>query len=227
MDCDTWPVPEEGCYGGCDITGDEPLLAAAAAQAGIILTTLSGGRAGTCTDTIRPLSECPKCRGHCCCGGDRIHVASPAGPVTSVTAVKVDGVELDDADWRFYPSTQLLYRVAPDVWPNRDLKYADCDSVDTMCVDVVIGFPPDAWALAVHAELTCELLKSCTDQKCRIPRNATNVTGQGITVTLSPTELKQFIPSVAGWVAGINPQNAVSPPKVFSPDIDGGSGCGC
>lgn len=225
MDCDTWPVPAEGlCVNGCTIPDDTDaeLLESLSVQAGIILRTLSGNRVGTCADTIRPLSECGVCRGYCRCGsGDRIRVLSSFGPVTAVTEVNVDGVEVDEAGWRFYPSSQLLYRVPPDVWPNRDVRWADCDEPDTMCVDVVVGTPPDAWALAVHAELVCELLKSCTGVACRIPRNATSVVGQGVSITLSPTELKQFIPSVAGWVAAINPANATQPTKVWSPDTSG------
>lgn len=231
MDCDTWPVPlidlstpEDFCINGCVIPADTDLdlLESASVQAGIILRTLSGNRVGTCADTIRPLSECGVCRGFCRCGsGDRIRVLSGVGPVSSVTEVTVDGVEVDETEWRFYPSSQLLYRVPPDVWPTRDVKWADCDEPDTMCVDVVIGSEPDAWALAVHAELVCELIKSCTGAQCRIPRNATNVVGQGVSVTLSPTELKQFIPSVAGWVAAINPANATQPTKVWSPDTSG------
>jgi hypothetical protein len=224
MDCDLWPVPTEGdCVNGCTIPADTDadLLEAASVLAGTILRTLSGNRVGLCEDVLRPLSECGVCRGYCSCGsGDRIRVLSSNGPVASVTEVTVDGDIIPAEEWRFYPSSQLLYRVPPDVWPTRDYKWADCGDPDTMCVEVQIGSTPDAWALAVHAELTCELLKSCTDQKCRIPRNATNVTGQGVTITLSPTELKQFIPSVAGWVAAINPANATQPTKVYSPDMD-------
>lgn len=228
MDCDTWPVPlidlsepADFCVNGCTIPADTDLdlLESASVQAGIILRILSGGRVGTCTDTLRPLSECYTCRGICCCGsGDRIRVTSSQGPVTAITKVMVDGTEVDEDLWRFYPSGQLLYRVPPDVWPRRDTKWADCTDDGTMCVDATIGNPPDDWAISVHAELVCELLKSCAGGACRIPRNATNVVGQGVTVTLSPTELKQFIPSVAGWVAAVNPDNAQQPTKLFTPD---------
>jgi hypothetical protein len=224
LDCDTWPVPVAGCYGGCDLPEDvDPdVLETASIQAGIILRVLSGNRVGTCTDTLRPLSECARCGPVCGCGsGDRIRVSTFAGPVTAVETVWVDGTPVDGDTWRFYPSGQILYRVPPDVWPNKDVKWADCVDTDTMCVDVVIGYEPDAWALAVHAELVCELIASCTGGVCRLPRNATNISGQGVTVTLSPTELKQFIPSVAGWVAAVNPDNAQQVPRVFSPDLAG------
>lgn len=237
MNCDTWPVPvidqsepADLCVGGCTIPADtDPdLLAAASVLAGNILRTLSGNRVGTCETTIRPLPECGTCVGRCSCSGsgDRIRLTSPEGPITAVTEVTVDGVPMLSDLWRFYPSGQLLYAVPPEVWPTRDSKWADCDETGTMCVEVVIGNEPDEWALAVHAELTCELVKSCTDQKCRIPRNATQVTGQGVSITLSPTELKQFIPAVAGWVAAVNPNNAQSFAKVWSPDLQSGRhGC--
>lgn len=232
MDCDTWPVPDTGeCASGCVIpaTTDPGVLASVSAQAGQILRTLSGGRAGTCEETIRPIGECCDGRGCRCCGtGDRIRVQSSTGPITSVTQVKVDGQVVPTSDYRFYPSTQLLYRTPDQRWPRTDHKWADCDDTGTMCVDVVVGYEPDAWALSVHAELTCELLKSCAGEKCRLPRNATQVVGQGITVTLTPAELKQFIPSVAGWVAAVNPNAGQNVARLYSPDTaSGGGGCGC
>lgn len=226
LDCDTWPVPEDGCVAGCDIPeGTDPaVLVAASVQAGIILHTLSGRRVGTCTDTLRPLSECPECRVLPCCGAaDRVRLDSPRGPVTSVDRVRVDGLEV--TDWTFYPSSQLLYRVPPTLWPSHDNPALPCTSVDTMCVDVTIGTVPDAWALTVHAELTCELIKACTGGKCRIPSNATSVTSQGISITLSNEELLGFLPSVARWVGAVNPNKAQWPTRVHSPDLGGCRGC--
>lgn len=231
MDCNTWPVPlvdyggEDYCVNGCTIPADTDvdLLESASELAGNILRTLSGNRVGTCTDTLRPLSECGACRGYCSCGsGDRIRLLSSVGPVTDVTQVWVDGSPVDGDTWRFYPSSQLLYRIPPDVWPNKDVKWADCGDTDTMCVDAVVGVEPDLWAQNVHAELTCELLKSCTDQPCRIPKNATQVSGQGVTITLTPDQINQFIPSVSAWVAAINPNKATQPTRVYSPDLNCG-----
>lgn len=222
IDCDTWPIPEPGtCVGGCDIPADVDLLASASAQAGVVLRTLSGNRVGTCTDVVRPLSECGTCRGFCTCGsGDRVRLLSWSGPVTAVTEVKVDGAVIADDNYRFYPSGQILYRVPPEVWPWKDTKWADCGDPETMCVSVVIGHEPDAWALAVHAELTCELVKACNNpSKCRLPKNATQVVGQGVSITLTPDQLKDFIPAVAGWVAAVNPDSAQRPGSVFNPDM--------
>lgn len=220
MDCDTWPVPEAGCFGGCTIPDDvDPdLLEAKSAEAGTILRTLSGNRVGLCADTVRPIGECG-CRNRCVCGsGDRIRLYSPYGPVTGVGEVNIDGTVLDPAEYRFYPSGQTLYRRPPEVWPYLDSKWAACGEPDTMCVQVLIGSTPDAWALSVHAELTCELLKACTGQACRLPSKASTVTGQGVTITLSPEEIASFIPAVSRWVTAINPGKATQPTKVWSPD---------
>jgi hypothetical protein len=224
MNCDTWPIPEAGlCVGGCTIPEDvdEEILEAASIKAGAILYTLSGHRVGLCVDTIRPLPECGTCTGKCYCtdAGDRIKLYSTVGPISSVGEIDIDGEVLDTTEYRFYPSGQTLYRRPPGVWPSRDLKWAECGEPDTMCVQVVIGSTPDAWALSVHAELVCELVASCTGQKCRIPRNASQVNGQGVTITLTPTEAQQFIPAVAGWVAAVNPNNAQDITRVFSPDL--------
>lgn len=235
MDCDTWPVPETGeCSGGCTIPADtdEAIITAASIKAGDILHTLSGGRAGLCEDVLRPIGECcGGCSGRCRCAGsgDRVRLQSSAGPVSAVTEVKVDGVVVPSELWRYYPSSETLYRVPEGLWPRVDRKWADCDQPETMCVTVAIGYQPDSWALSVHAELTCELIKSCTGGKCRIPSNATQVNAQGISITLTATEAKQFIPAVAGWVAAVNPDGAGNVSRVFSPDtaMEGNPGCGC
>ena len=225
MDCDTWPVPTEGdCVGGCTIPDDvdADLLESASIQAGVILRRLSGNQIGQCVDVLRPLHGCG-CRSTCYCGGDRLRLLSPAGPVTGIESISEGGVVLAETEYRFFPSSQLLYRLPPAVWPNGDNKTLDCDEDGAFCISALIGYEPDAWALAVHAELTCELIKSCTDGKCRIPRNATQVTGQGVTVTLSANEVKQFIPAVSAWVAAVNPDGAQIPPMVSSPDLNDGS----
>lgn len=212
------------CVNGCTIPADtDPeLLESASVQAGIILRTLSGNRVGICTETLRPLSECGVCRGWCRCGsGDRIRLMDATGPVVDVTAVRVDGETVPESEWRFYPSSQLLYRVPPESWPTRDVKWADCDEPDTMCVDVETGSEPDAWALSVHAELTCELLKACAGGQCRIPSNATQVVGQGVTVTISPDQFNQYLPNVARWVSAVNPSKATQPTRLYSPDLNG------
>lgn len=235
MDCDTWVIPTAGmCSGGCSIPADvdQLVLAAASSRAGQILHTLSGGRAGVCEDVLRPIGECcGGCSGRCRCAGsgDRVRLQSSGGPVSSVTEVKVDGVVVPPELWRYYPSSETLYRVPEGLWPRVDRKWADCDQPETMCVTVEIGYEPDDWALSVHAELTCELLASCTGQKCRLPKNATQVVGQNVSITITPTELKMFIPAVAGWVAAINPDNAGNVSRVYSPDtaMEGNQGCGC
>lgn len=213
--------------GGCTIPEgvDPDILAAASLQAGIILRKLSGNQIGQCVDVLRPLHDCG-CRSRCYCNGDRLRLWSPNGPITGIDSIQVEGETLPDSEYRFYPSSQLLYRLPPAVWPAGDDKTLDCDEDGAFCVSALVGYEPDAWALAVHTELTCELIKSCTDVKCRIPSNATQVTGQGITVTLSATELKQFIPAVAGWVAAVNPDNMRQPAAVSSPDLDNNCGSG-
>lgn len=235
MDCDTWPVPTAGeCANGCSIPeGTDPdVLDAVSVKAGEILHTLSGGRSGLCEDILRPIGECcGMCAGRCRCAGsgDRVRLQSSAGPVSAVTEVKVDGVVVPPELWRYYPSSETLYRVPDELWPRVDRKWAGCDQPETMCVTVQIGYEPDGWALSVHAELVCELLKSCAGAQCRIPKNATSVNAQGISITLTPVEAKQFLPSVAGWVAAINPDSAGNVSRVYSADtaMGGGQGCGC
>lgn len=227
LTCGPWGTLTAGaCAGGCTIPeGTDPaVIAAAEDQASAMLRLLSGNQIGVCETTIRPLGECPVCSRVPCCGaGDRVRLTTPYGPPTSVIEVRVDGVVTPG--WVYYPSTGLLYRAGGESWPRRDVK-AD---TATLAVDVTVGVEPDAWALAVWAELACEIVASCVGGKCRLPRNATSVSSQGVSISLTPDAIKHLIPSVSGWVASVNPVNKRAPSLVSSPDLtpDGGGSCGC
>ncbi len=214
-----WPVDAESC-GLAGLDPQSPVFLAAVETASSIMTRLSAYTVGTCETEIRPLNPCPTCRSWCCGGGDAIPLRGPFSiSVWDVTRVRLGADEYPTNTWRFDRDTQMLYRVPPDVWPVRDEKWSNAGEGEAFVVDVVIGAPPDAWAMDVAARLVKELYLSCTGGKCRLPSNVTTVTSQGITVRLRDDEVNTFIPELGAWMNAVNPHGARLPGAVFSPDL--------
>lgn len=227
--CD-WPLDVSQCCD--DLTGvPDETIDAAVSQASALMTRLSGYTIGQCAETIRPLGQCPKCRDWCCGGADGIRLfAKDAKPITAVSRVRIGPTIIPAGTWRFDEQLQMLWRVPNNTWPKRDNRWEEAGTGEAFAVDVITGAEPDAYARGVGTLLACELLKSCLDRKCRLPKNATTVSAQGITITLSDQDLKTLLPEVAGWTKLVNPYNATLPGRVFSPDLASrylGSGGGC
>lgn len=222
----TWDVDTSRCCDRDDQRHDR-VLESAAALASAILSRRSGFTIGLCSRILRPLGACPTCRSRCCGAGDWMHLNDPAGlPVYSVETVRLGPDEVPVDQWRFDPDTSVLWAVPPMTWPLRDEAWSRCGAGEAFCVDATVGTAPDAWALDVAAVLTCELWKSARGDKCRLPRNVTQVTGQGVTVSLSDSELTDLLPEVTAWVAAVNPHHAVLPAKLWSPDVNPARGTG-
>lgn len=212
MDACPWPIDLEACCKQVGVNPDDPRAVAVIAQVSEMMTRWSGFAFGGCA-TVRPLDPCGECRGGSCCSGDCIVLHDASG----VTEVRVAGEVVAPADYRFDPARGTLCAVPPMTWPVRDPRYAEPGELE---VDVLRGDAPSAWAMAVANELACELLLSCTGGKCRLPRNATSVSSQGVTITIPEDELKYAIPAVTAWVASVNPAGATAPARIFSPETD-------
>jgi len=214
-----WPISiDEGCCPEAEALEQERVD-----QLGQIVSSMllrwSGYQVGLCQAQIRPLHECSYCRTWCCGSADGIRLDGPNGMrVADVLAVYAPN-ELLLTDYHFDSTSQTLYRTPPDKWPARDAKHLPLGEPGTFGVDVVVGSPPDEWALWVAEQLFCELAKSCRGGKCRIPKNAIRVDGQGISVAVSENELKHMIPEVMAWVGAVNPAGATVPARVFSPEV--------
>lgn len=215
-----WPIDPSNCCDPPEESGQVNLIDRMTEVASTMLMRLSGYTIGVCESTVRPLGICPVCRGWCCGGADGLRLSGPMGlTVQDVTSVRIGATELPLTEWRFDKDLQTLWRVPPNRWPKRDERWSDCGEGEAFCVDLVTGTQPDAWALNVAEILTCELVNSCTGAKCRLPKNSTSITGQGITVRLSDEEVQNMLPEVRAWVSAVNPHGARLPAKVYSPDL--------
>jgi len=152
-------------------------------------------------------------------------------PVTEVTKVLVDGIELDPSEYRV-DDYRYLVRL-PDAngnqkgWPCCQNQLLPSTEVGTFEVTFTYGVPPPSPGVLAAATLACELAMSCTpslQKDCRLPRKVTNVVRQGVSmVLLDPTaffdEGKTGLYEVDLFLKTYNPDKARRRAVVVSPDI--------
>lgn len=160
------------------------------------------------------------CGGSCSCTS--LSEALLPSPVASIVQVKLNGVVLAASGYRVDDFRKLV-RLGGFTWPTcQDLTLADTQP-NTWSVTLQVGQAvPAIGALAV-GELACEIMKSCLGEVCAIPRNATNVTRQGITIDF-PSIYELLDRKLLGlyaadlFVSTYNPHGLAAPPQVY--DVD-------
>jgi hypothetical protein len=166
---------------------------------------------------------CGNCPGTCSCRP--LEEAWLPGPVASVISVKLDGATMPASGYRIDDFRKLV-RVDGGSWPIcQNLTAADTQP-DTWSVTVQIGQTVPQMGLLAAGELACEIMNACCGNDCRLPRNATSVSRQGVTIDL-PTITELLERGMLGlrftdmFIAAYNPRRLQSAPQVF--DVDGNS----
>lgn len=144
--------------------------------------------------------------------GSPIAVRLPRSPVVAVTEVLVGGEAF--AAWHLLPSG-WLERTDGKPW-------AVCDG-DTE-ITYEFGRPPPAGGRDAAIELALELVRYRFGlEGCRLPRRATQVVRQGVSITIDPL---QFLSEggtgllvVDLWLRAVNPDRGTQPARVWSPDL--------
>lgn len=165
---------------------------------------------------------CGLCTGSCSC--TELSEAWLPGPVKSISTVKLNGVTLTaGTDYRLDDFRKLV-RLGGHSWPAcQDMTLAD-DHDNTWSVTAVLGQDVPTIGQWAVGELACEIIKGCLGEACAIPKNATSVSRQGVTIDF-PTfaELLQNGSLGLRWcdifVATYNPRRLAAAPLVF--DVDG------
>lgn len=149
----------------------------------------------TPTDWTRGWGVC-RCLGSCGCPGRR-EIELGAYPVREILEVLVDGEVLDPSQYRLDDQRTLVRLREADGtrpgWPARqDLGLEDTDE-GTWSVRFTWGTEPPPAGVHAAAVLACELAMAChpdeaVSGQCRLPKNATSVTREGITMVLSPSD---------------------------------------
>lgn len=145
------------------------------------------------------------------------------GPVADVLDVLIDGEPVDPDSYRV-DDHRFLVRTGvegtQECWPRCQHMDADIDEPGSFAIRYLRGTPvPEGGAFAAGQYL-CEMIKMCLgDKSCRLPRNATQVSRAGVSITLGALGRPVTgIPEVDLWISLVNPTQASSPARVWSPD---------
>jgi hypothetical protein len=168
------------------------------------------------------VNSCPCDIGSTCSCDMQCSVRLP-GPVAEVTEVKVDGLVVAPAAYEVYEWSDLV-RVDGECWPLCQDFTADTDEVGSFLVTYDRGIEPPPGADCVTGILAAEIAKACVGTACRLPRNVSSVSRQGVNVSfISPEELVKMrltgIPEVDMWVVADNPDRLTTDSVVWSPEI--------
>lgn len=183
--CD-WPVTD--CDGAEALAELSPERAALVREWAVdLLWHATGEQYGSCPVTARPCRpacemDCGSCR--TACGCSRVSRIRLPGPVSEILGVRVDGVDLDPADTVRVYNHHLVYRIDGERWPAvQDLSLPDGEP-GTWSITYQLGYPVPPGAGIIAGLLAEELAKACDDQPCRLPRNVTSVTRQGVSIQM-------------------------------------------
>ncbi len=239
---------------GVDVGSDTWLFSASAISASSLLYKLSGRQyPGVCTRTVRPCNErecgfqvlasgyvidhSPLWTGltwaPSVCGCQPISKVELANyPVVDILEVKIDGAIIDAAEYELARQQYLIRKRDSDgnrqFWPSCQIRDLDDTEPGTFSVKYLHGVNPPPEGVDAAAQLACEIYKSCPNaqgvQNCAIPKNATRVTKQGITIELGALRWTRK----DGWNTGmklvdaflnaVNPYGKQRRPAIWSPD---------
>lgn len=156
----------------------------------------------------------------CACGSSGCTVSGPRvihlpGPVAEIVTVTIEGAVLPDTDYQL--EGDALYRIG-GIWPAQDLG-KPLGETGTWAVEYQRGLSAPADAGAMTGLLAKEFLAACGEGKCRLPRNVTGVTRQGVSFQVyNPQQIyangKTGLSEVDLWLSAINPAALTMAPTV-------------
>lgn len=166
---------------------------------------------------------CGQCTNGCSCMA--ISETLLPGPVNEIISVKVDGVTLvPGADYRVDDYRKLV-RLGGAVWPYcNDLSKTSADDVGTWEVVASYGEPIPTLGKLAMGEIACQMVDFLTGGDCGLPPGVTEVSRQGVTLslantTLDLTQLYARYPIAYQFIKTYNPYNLMSRSAAY--DLDG------
>lgn len=164
---------------------------------------------------------CGSCSGTCSCGP--LEEAWLPGPIGTVTQVLINGSPMPTGSYRVDDFRKLV-RTDGGRWPVcQDLSQPDTAN-NTWSVTMTVGEQVPVIGRYAVGELACEIINSCTGGVCVLPKNATTITRQGVSIDF-PTFTELLSSGMLGlrwtdmFIATYNPQRLKARPQVF--DVDG------
>jgi len=163
---------------------------------------------------------CGFCWNSCSCGS--VSEVILPGPVSSITSVIIDGEPLVTGAYRV-DDGRFLVRQDGGTWPTCNDFAKPNGEVGTWSITATFGYPvPAAGELAV-GELACELSKALNNEACRLPRQVTQVTRQGVTINYGDIR-ELFSGGLTGlflvdqFIQTVNPRHLTDRARVYSVD---------
>lgn len=240
-----WPV-DTSCVEGF---GDHPasVQALAKALAAQSMRMLTGYSVGGCPVLLRPCARsCVGGSGHWyehgstfyphidtlgqwvnTCGCSTSCSCSPLAEVVlpsyagKVLAVTIGTETLTPAQYRVDNGNRLV-RLDGAVWPVCQDMSAAPGTEGAFVVEYLPGKTVDALGAQAAGLLAGEFAKACTGGKCQLPRSATAVTRQGVTMELNPGIFPDGVTNILqvdAYIRAYNPYKLAMPSAVYSPDM--------
>lgn len=249
--CDPWPiVVDPECCPGWDQL-PEPARARGIRFATEVIWALSGRQFSACTACVRPCATtCLSCGdaayppgsyiwrnapyggaagGGCGCGcsmgscKSACAVRLDPAPVIAVTSVKIDGMVVPSNTYQVIDGNLLVRNPAAGCWPTcNDLSLPDT-APGTWSATYSWGTAASAVALDMAAIMACEVGKLCSGQKCRLSGRITQLSRDGVSITLDPQAFLKAgltsLPEIDQWLKVVNPHALPQRGEVWSPDV--------
>lgn len=161
---------------------------------------------------------CGGCVDDCSCTYAQSVLLPP--PALSVEAVWLDGVLLDPGKYKVFDLVKLV-RTDGDGWPWCQRLDLPLTAHGTFGVAYKRGSNPPAGADTMTAKLARELVRACAGETCRLPGRVTQVSRDGVSMTLDPTVFYTLgltgIPEVDQWISSVNPHHRTRQPYLRFP----------
>lgn len=155
-----------------------------------------------------------------------------AYPVTEVTLVKIDGVEIPAEEYEIR-DYKTLVRIRPTAsyvpterygWPTGQVQDLPDTEVGTFSVTYLFGQPPSAAGKLAAKKLAEYLALPQLGDNTHYPRRTSQIARQGVTVqTSNPIDILKAgqlgIYEVDSWLLAVNPKRNQRQASVWSPDI--------
>lgn len=224
--CD-WPV--QGCDTCCDLDVHPDVLAATQTMATEWLWEATNRQFGNCPVEILPCAKgcsgsgnqwvpyrtasgwtnvgCGTCADTCSCTSLSEIILPTPGTVLSVSS---NGFSLPPEAWRV-DNMRRLVRLDGGRWPTCQDFTAD---PPTFAVIYTPGYEVPLQGQLAAAALACQLARRACGEKCDLPANTTQVTRQGVTITIDPGK-ETGLWVVDQWVQLMNRPHAT----ITSPDV--------
>ena len=161
-----------------------------------------------------------RCGAGCSCSADcEVRLD---GPVIDIVEVRVDGALVDTGAYRVLDRS-LLVRTDGECWPSCQHMGDEVPGF-TVTYDRGTLIPPAVQA--AFEQLACEYAKACVGAPCGLPPRVTNLTRQGVSVTVEQVTdtdpngvIRTGIKAVDDVIKAVNPYGLTERPQVFSPDL--------